>query len=68
MRSSPRVVVVGGGVGGLASAGRLARAGCAVTLLEKNDDVGGRMQSEHLGEWRFDTGPSLLLFKDKVTS
>jgi hypothetical protein len=43
--SKPTAVVVGAGVGGLAMAGRLARAGYAVTLLEKNAGVGGRMQS-----------------------
>jgi NADPH-dependent 2,4-dienoyl-CoA reductase/sulfur reductase-like enzyme len=41
----PTAVVVGAGVGGLAMAGRLARAGYAVQLLEKNPGVGGRMQS-----------------------
>jgi phytoene desaturase (3,4-didehydrolycopene-forming) len=63
--SPPKVVVVGGGAGGLASAGRLARAGCNVTLLEKNAELGGRVQSEHINGWRFDTGPSLLLFPQK---
>jgi len=63
--SPPKVVVVGGGAGGLASAGRLARAGCSVTLLEKNAELGGRVQSEHINGWRFDTGPSLLLFPQK---
>lgn len=61
----PNVAVIGGGAGGLVVAGRLARAGCRVTLLEKNAKVGGRMQSEYLDGWRFDTGPSLLLFPDK---
>ena len=63
-----KAVVVGAGVGGLAMAGRLSRAGYAVTLLEKNPGVGGRMQSHNppgASEWRFDTGPSLLLFPDK---
>ena len=64
-KPSPKVVVIGGGVGGLASAGRLARAGCSVTLLEKNENIGGRVQSQHVNEWRFDTGPSLLLFPQK---
>ena len=54
-------VVVGGGVGGLGMASRLAKAGFDVTLLEKNADVGGRCRSEELiggGEgYRFDTGP-----------
>lgn len=59
------VVVVGGGIGGLAAAGRLARAGCKVTVLEKNSDIGGRVASTQLGSCRFDTGPSLLLFRDK---
>eukprot|EP01051_Picozoa_sp_SAG22_P028994 SAG22_NODE_10513_length_530_cov_1.651972_2_plen_49_part_01 len=38
----PTAVVVGGGIAGLATAGRLRRAGYEVTLLEKNDRVGGR--------------------------
>ena len=60
-------VVVGAGVGGLTLAGRLARAGYKVTLLEKNKLVGGRMQSYNppeAPEYRFDTGPSLLLFPE----
>lgn len=36
-----KVVVVGGGVGGLSVAGRLSKAGFKVTLLEKNAQVGG---------------------------
>ena len=116
-------------MGGLAMAGRLARAGYAVTLLEKNETVGGRLQSfnpparspyafislpfataaaapeirparaphqsggckcsqpRHLRpacsaprkpplppdaqdapQWRFDTGPSLLLFPKKCAA
>ena len=33
------MVVIGAGVGGLATAGRLARAGLDVTVLEKNEQV-----------------------------
>lgn len=60
------IAVIGSGVGGLATAGRLAKAGCRVTLFEKSDSVGGRLTSVQLpGGYRFDTGPSLLLFPDK---
>jgi phytoene desaturase len=63
-----RVVVVGGGVGGLSAAMRLAHAGCAVTLVEKNDRVGGKLNRwdvahpgrPHDRPFRFDTGPSLV--------
>src|SRR5688500_5447188 len=36
-----RVVVIGGGICGLATAHRLAREGMAVTLLEASDQLGG---------------------------
>lgn len=66
--SGKTAVVVGAGVGGLAMAGRLARAGYKVQLLEKNDLVGGRCQSYTPPEaegYRWDTGPSLLLMPSK---
>ena len=51
---------------GLVAAGLLAKAGLQVTLLEKNDEVGGRMQSHKTAAgYRFDTGPSLLLFPEQ---
>ena len=62
----PRVIVVGGGVGGLALASRLAKSfPCNITILEKNADAGGRSGSVHVslaqGRFRHETGPSLLL-------
>ena len=39
-----RVVVVGGGYGGLASAGRLAKIGHEVTLIEAADELGGALR------------------------
>ncbi|KAI6247848.1 Phytoene desaturase [Erysiphe necator] len=54
-------IVVGAGVGGIASAARLAKAGYAVTVLEKNDFTGGRCSLIHNDGFRFDQGPSLLL-------
>ena len=66
-----KAIVVGGGVGGLGMASRLAHAGYDVTILEKNEDTGGRARSEFFGPdadasgWRFDTGPSLMLLPDR---
>jgi hypothetical protein len=62
-------IVVGGGVGGLGIASRLAHAGYDVTILEKNLDTGGRCRSEAFAGaaagYRFDTGPSLMLLPDR---
>ncbi len=59
-----KVIVVGGGIGGLAGAIRLASMGFAVELFEKNERVGGKLNTRQLagemGEYRFGTGPSLL--------
>ena len=57
-----RVVVVGGGIGGLASAALLGRAGHGVTLLEANPWLGGKSRRIELDGRRMDTGPSLLTF------
>ena len=58
--TDPRVVVVGGGLGGLAAAARLAATGSSVTLLEQAERVGGKLGTVELGGFRFDTGPSLV--------
>ena len=57
-----RIVVVGGGIGGLASAAMLGRAGHEVTLLEANPWLGGKSRRIELEGRRMDTGPSLLTF------
>lgn len=56
-----RVVVIGAGVAGLATAGLLAREGHQVRVLEKNERIGGRAGSVDEGGFRFDTGPSWYL-------
>ncbi|MDP8951480.1 MAG: FAD-dependent oxidoreductase [Actinomycetota bacterium] len=57
-----RVVIVGGGIGGLAGAALLSRAGHEVTLLEANDYLGGKSRRVVLAGQRVDTGPSLVTF------
>jgi len=54
-------IVVGAGVGGIATAARLAKAGFKVTVVEKNDFTGGRCSLLRHEGFRFDQGPSLLL-------
>lgn len=57
---STRVVVVGGGVGGLAAAIRLRVAGFEVTLLERNEVLGGKLAELVVDGYTFDIGPSLV--------
>lgn len=58
--NSKKVVVIGAGIGGLASACIMARQGYEVTVLEKNTSAGGKLDQIEMGSFRFDTGPSLL--------
>ena len=58
--SGKSAVVIGGGVGGLATALRLKKAGCRVTLLEKNSTVGGKVAERRVNGFRWDVGPSLF--------
>jgi phytoene dehydrogenase-like protein len=60
--SRKRIIVVGGGIGGLAAAALLGRAGHEVTLLEANDHLGGKSRRIVLAGQRMDTGPSLVTF------
>jgi phytoene desaturase len=55
-------VVVGSGLGGLAAAGLLARAGMQVTLLEAAPYLGGKSRRLELDGQRIDTGPEFLTF------
>lgn len=61
-----KITIIGSGIGGIASAIRLAAKGHKVLVLEKNKVAGGKMgQIKHDG-FRFDTGPSLFTLPQLV--
>jgi phytoene desaturase len=52
--------VIGGGISGMATAARLAKAGYRVTLFEAGSELGGKLTDERWEGFRFDKGPSLF--------
>lgn len=59
-----KVVVIGGGFGGLSAANFLSKKGFDVELIEKNENVGGRASVLEEEGFRFDMGPSWYLMPD----
>ena len=59
---SQRVLIVGAGPGGLATALLLAKAGLAVTVIESQPRVGGRTSAIEGDGFRFDLGPTFFLY------
>ena len=57
-----RVVVIGAGPGGLASAMLLAARGCQVQVFERLPHVGGRTSAWNANGFRFDLGPTFFLY------
>jgi diapolycopene oxygenase len=60
MAETLKIGVIGGGLGGLASACVLAARGHKVTLLEKNAWFGGKAAVLEEQGYRFDMGPTIL--------
>ncbi|MFC6717988.1 NAD(P)/FAD-dependent oxidoreductase [Natrialbaceae archaeon GCM10025810] len=60
MKSTPSVAVVGGGLAGLVAARHLAAAGADVTVLERRDEVGGRVRTTVRDGYQFDRGFQVL--------
>ncbi|KAJ5889279.1 Phytoene desaturase [Penicillium tannophilum] len=63
-KKNKKVVVIGAGVGGVATAARLAKAGLQVSLYEKNDYHGGKCSNIVHNGYRFDRGPSIMLMPE----
>lgn len=58
------VIIIGSGIGGLATAGLLAKQGYQVKVFEKNEQLGGRASVFEAEGFRFDMGPSWYLMPD----
>ena len=63
MSQSPRIVVVGGGISGLASAHELRKAlpGARLTVLERDPHPGGCARSDEVDGYVIDRGPNGFL-------
>ena len=59
-RSDSHAIIIGAGIGGLASAMRLGAKGYRVTVIDRLDRAGGRASSITQGGHRFDLGPTIV--------
>ena len=55
-----KIIVIGSGFGGLASALRMRSKGYEVTLVEKHPDLGGRARVFKKGNFTYDGGPTVV--------
>jgi phytoene desaturase len=59
--NSPRIIIIGAGIGGITAAIHLAQHNFQVTVYERNDQPGGRVDYVRREGHTFDTGPTLLV-------
>ena len=57
------VIVVGSGVGGLASALELSAAGLRVTVLERGEAIGGKLHQRQVNDVGIDSGPTVFTMR-----
>jgi protoporphyrinogen/coproporphyrinogen III oxidase len=61
MERTPKVVIIGAGITGLATAWWLQKAGVDVTVLEQEQAAGGTMRTVHDDGWLVEVGPNSAL-------
>jgi phytoene desaturase len=64
VNTQPTALIIGAGIGGIATAARLARHGFEVTVVEKTATPGGRCNQLVRQGHRFDVGPTLFLMPE----
>jgi 1-hydroxycarotenoid 3,4-desaturase len=62
-RETPRIVVIGAGIGGLVSALLLAGRGNEVTLLDRTTEPGGKMRALQVEGAPVDAGPTVFTMR-----
>ncbi len=55
-----KIIIIGSGFGGIASALRLRAKGFDITLVEKHSDLGGRARVFKKGNFTYDGGPTVI--------
>ena len=60
MKNKKEIHIVGAGLGGIATSIYLAKSGWKVTIIEKNNSLGGKLNRYKKKGFIFDTGPSLI--------
>lgn len=66
IKKPKKVVVLGGGIGGLAVAILLKIKGFEVDVFEQNSYLGGKLAEKTIQNFRFDLGPSLLTYPQNL--
>ncbi len=64
MDSKKEVIIIGAGIGGIATSIYLAQKGYSVRIFEKNKFAGGRCGAMTIEGHRFDTGATLLMMRE----
>jgi phytoene dehydrogenase-like protein len=59
--TTPRVLIIGAGLAGLACARRLTEAGLTCTVLEASDGIGGRARTDRVEGFQLDRGFQVFL-------
>ena len=62
--STKQAIVIGSGFAGLSAASFLSKSGYTTTIIEKNEDLGGRARQLTTNGFTFDMGPSWYWMPD----
>ena len=63
MSKSPKILIVGAGIGGLTAALELAHHGLDVTVLEKSQSPGGKIRQVNIDNAFIDSGPTVFTMR-----